>query len=444
MLALLAVAVVAPVGHAAAPEGRAAAKASEREERAASNRQRREQERARRRQERPEKHRSKWPTEKVRHDGAIESRINTSCTAVTVSYKGFPDAPGNTVTEIVTIQQVPTVVKIFTFDGPTGEDTIPIVAPYVEPPHYHVDLRSKWKTNGANGGFDQPTTISCPPAPAFNVEKLQSIGGSPFTAGPLTGTVGQKVEYEMVATNTGNVPLSIPLTAVTDPKCDPDTLALHSGTNPVPLGGSIVLTCSHILTTADQATGSYTNTATITGTPTLGGGSPIGNETNTVVVTPVTGPGEEEHKEEHKNPPPAVEPEKPPAIGVSPSGPTASQSTTGSKTGVLGFASAAIPPLKGPQGCVRTAFKVSIKSKGVSSVTFYLDGHRLKRLTSKNARKGLLSVVIDGSRLKVGVHRVMARINMARASASVKAVSASRTLRIVRCGSAVITPHFTG
>jgi hypothetical protein len=114
------------------------------------------------------------------------------------------------------------------------------------------------------------------------------------------------------------------------------------------------------------------------------------------------------------------------------------------KSGVLGFASATVPALRGPQGCVRSKFTASMRSAGVASVTFYLDGHKLRTLTYKNAHKGLLTLVIDGSKLKVGAHKLMAKVTMKATSPTAKAAKASRALMIIRCKSAVLTPRFTG
>ena len=103
-----------------------------------------------------------------------------------------------------------------------------------------------------------------------------------------------------------------------------------------------------------------------------------------------------------------------------------------------------VPRLSGPQGCVRSAFRASVKSKGVSSVSFYLDGHRLKTMTAKSARKGLIAITVDPTKLSVGPHKLMAKITMAKASASSKAVHGTRTAAVLRCRAAVLTPKFTG
>jgi hypothetical protein len=110
---------------------------------------------------------------------------------------------------------------------------------------------------------------------------------------------------------------------------------------------------------------------------------------------------------------------------------------------VLAFSSATLPKLNGPQGCVRHDFRVSLKAAGVANVTFYLDGHKLRTITSKNAHKGLLTLLIDPDKLKVGTHKLKALITM-KHTGSTKAKQGTRTVRILRCSSAALTPKFTG
>ncbi len=121
------------------------------------------------------------------------------------------------------------------------------------------------------------------PQPSFTISKLQQIAGiGSFTTATLTGSVGQTVLYQMLVTNTGNT--SLTFNAFSDPNCDPGTLAGGPGGNPVLAGDSTTFTCLHVLTAADEAAGSYTNTATVTGTPPAGDGPPVTTPSNTVVV----------------------------------------------------------------------------------------------------------------------------------------------------------------
>lgn len=477
-----------------------------------------------------------------------------SCTGVTWSFTEFPEA-SNTVVTVVHLEgeEAPiTISKKFTFVGPSAEFTTPFHAP---PGTYRVDAWAKWKGDGLKGSFDILGKLTCRPAPAVAIEKLQMIagGGGSFTSAPITGEVGDTVDYEIIVKNEGNVALTlseftdshcgpvsggpgsgtlavgastiyrcthvleepgpytnkaevvatppegdgnpiggtsntvvvetsplpptpapafsleklqeiagapgsytsseltgaagqtvnyeiivhntgnVPLTlgSFTDPQCDPGTLAGGTEGAALPVGATTTYTCTHLLDAGDVSAGSYANTVSVTGTPPLGGGSPVTNSSNTVVVT---------------LPAPAGSGGNAPATGSAGAGSSGVLSSTFSepaKSGVLAFSSVKIPAMKGPQGCVRHKFRISIKSANVASVTFYLDKHKLKTLTAKNARKGLLTIEINPAKLKVGVHKLLAKITM-KHTASTKAKQGSRSVRILRCSSDAVTPKFTG
>ncbi|MHB8240537.1 MAG: DUF7507 domain-containing protein [Solirubrobacteraceae bacterium] len=77
--------------------------------------------------------------------------VEFSCTSVTLSFANFPDVLGNTVTEIVYVDRAPILTTTFSFDGPSGSNTIPLELP---PGHHSIDVRARWKA-GVNGGHDQ-------------------------------------------------------------------------------------------------------------------------------------------------------------------------------------------------------------------------------------------------------------------------------------------------
>jgi uncharacterized repeat protein (TIGR01451 family) len=123
----------------------------------------------------------------------------------------------------------------------------------------------------------EQSTVSQPHNPAIQLIKLERIGSASFVHGPLTGNVGDTVDYEMMVTNTGNTPLEL---VFTDDQCDNGTLSAPSvvtgnytaGSQTLAPGGEIRYTCSHVLASGDQP---YTNTASVTGTPPPGEGSPV-------------------------------------------------------------------------------------------------------------------------------------------------------------------------
>ncbi len=420
-------------------ETRAAARAvaqEEREKRRAEKRERAEQNQRERRErlaqlraEREQKSGTKKPIK----NGVLVGEVSITCSQVTWHYFNFPEAKNNTVTEIVFVDGARPYTGTFTFDGSHGSNTTPIAPPAGA---HRIDARGKWDTNGYRSGFDIGSHRTC--GHEFSIEKRQSLAGvaDGYSPAPLTAQVGQTINYEIVISNTGTVPLTFG--SFSDPRCDPGTLTGGPGKLPLQMGQSAKYFCTHKLTAADGA--SYTNTASITGTPEPGNGEPETKTSNTVVVNIPSGGGTKE--------PPKENPKEDPKGSSAGSGVGASQgqlSTISSqpKQGALA-AIARVPGLVGPQGCVRGSFVVSVKAPNVRSVTFYLDGHRLKTLTARSARRGTLSIRINAAHLRVGAHRLLAKITMVPTAASVKAVVAKRSLTFVRCNSPVLTPKFTG
>lgn len=442
MLALALVAILAPAGqaHSAAestPEAQAlisaqkeAAKQAAREERLAAQKARREQKAAER-----------VPNEKLAKALSNERThgvLLINCTSVTWTFREFPNLPGNTITEKIKVNKVNSTTT-FTFDGTTGTNVTPINAP---PGSYIIDGYAKWRkssANGANGGFDIHLKVKCPPRPEMTVEKLQRVEGtgSSYTSAPQTGEVGQTIGYEILVNNPGNVPMTIG--SFTDPRCDAGTITGGPTGGVLAPGTSSAYLCTHLITDADLTVGSYTNTVMLTGTPPSGEKLP--SKTSNTVVTEV----------KPRTTPPVKEKEPETTTTTTSTTPTPAGGTLGTKTtvppgktGVQAFSSGTVPSLKGPQGCVRSSFHASISSTGVASVIFYLDGHKLSKLTAHSAHGGLLSIAIDPTKLRVGAHRLLAKITMIKATTAAKAVQASRSITIVRCRSNVVSPKFTG
>jgi hypothetical protein len=69
----------------------------------------------------------------------------------------------------------------------------------------------------------------------------------------------------------------------------------------------------------------------------------------------------------------------------------------------------------------------------VASVIFYIDGRKLARRTVHSAQKGLISIHVNGAKLKAGTHRLTATITMVPGSSTAKAVVASRARVLRRC-----------
>ena len=234
------------------------------------------------------------------------------------------------------------------------------------------------------------------PTVDFSLQALQELPAGSYTSSAVSAGLGEKVSYEVIARNTGTVPLA--LGALSDTRCDADTLS--GGASTLAPGAATTFLCTHVVTAADQTAGSFTSSAMLEGTPPEGDGAAVTHTSNVLTATV-----------------PAPARTTTPATGTSPS------------SGVLGFKSASVPGLVGPKACVRAGFRVSLKSAGLSSVTFYLDGHKLRVLTAKNARNGLITLVINPAKWTTGRHKLLAKITMTQAGKH-----ARRTLVISRCG----------
>jgi hypothetical protein len=246
-------------------------------------------------------------------------------------------------------------------------------------------------------------TVPGPGTSKFAVQKLQRIGAaSSYTVEQLHGTVGQTVEYEIIVSNTGTTSLTI--STPDDPYCDAGTLTGGPGATPLQPGQSTTYTCTRLLATE----GSYVNVASVVATPP--GGPPIEEPSPPVQITvPVT--------------------QTPPAVAA----PTP-------KGAVLAKCEAGPPVVRGATGPKRGSFTVHVIAPGVTRITFYIDGHKLKTLYYSAKNKGSFTFKINAGRLAHGAHRlsytaVMQNLNCAKPAGS----------RVfVRPFSARVKPKFTG
>jgi hypothetical protein len=244
------------------------------------------------------------------------------------------------------------------------------------------------------------------PVASFSIEKLQRIaGGGAYTPAPVTGAVGDTVEYEIVVTDTGETPLT--LSSFSDPKCDPGTIAGGPGTEPLAPGAATTYTCSHVLASG----GSYVNVAAVTGTtPGREAASKSSNEVEAIVT-------------EHA-PAVASAPAPTPHGGALPS-------TT--KCAVRGA-------LHGATGHKSAPFKVQISSAGIKQIMFYLDGRKVKVLKQSQARGGKFTLTIDPRKLSYGAHKVVVKTFMLERSCARE----SRNGVFVHPARQQVAPFFTG
>ena len=219
-----------------------------------------------------------------------------SCKSITFNLSGFAQQE-NTVVERIYDNGVLISTTIFKFNGPTASNTVVI---NLGPGPHHISTTVEYTVNGKKGEHDQGADVNCTAEPGFTIEKKQRIAksGQAFTTATLIAEVGQKVEYVIIVKNTGNVPLKFsnfmdePCTGKScglPEGCDSGTIKGGPGESAVPpekpkVAGKTEWTCSHVLTAEDLEYGKHLNKATVTGDPTEGGGGPITQTSNTVVV----------------------------------------------------------------------------------------------------------------------------------------------------------------
>lgn len=420
LLAAAALAILAPAGQASNTPQERAERQAKRAEEVSLRKSEREARRLAREEEEADNRRAR---ETKRLDALLTPNANVqiTCTNIVVEYHGFPVPVGSAyaVRQRVifrtgvapeptrTLPQV-----LFEFDGTEAKTEIPIVAPMGK---VTIELRGKYE--GFKGHFAVHLPLYCQPAPSFQIEQLHSLSG-PFTAAALKGTVGQTVTNETVVTNTGNTPLTFG--DLRETGCDAAPVGGDDGSIQPFEGTTVSYTCTHTLTEADATAGTFSSSAQVTGTPPEADGAPITLSSGTVVVaasgatTPTT----------------TGSTDPTPTTSTSSSSSSSSSSGTG-KTDVLA-STAKLPTLHVPHECVRSNFTVYVQSAGVKSVVFYLNGHKLRTLTSKNARKGTLSVTIDGAKLKTGSYKLSAKITMS-ATATTAQAAGTRSATVKRC-----------
>jgi len=338
--------------------------------------------------------------------------------------------------------------------------------------------------------------VEVPASPSFAIEKLQEIhgAGAGYTKAPLTGKLGQTVDYEIIVTNTGNVALS--LSGLTDANCT----NIGGGAGSLAVGANTTFTCEHVLTSV----GSWTNEGTITGTPP--GGSGITHTSNQVVVNveaessftvekrqKLTGEfttaelsgkiGETVHYEiivtNTGNVPLKVSnvvdtnctnmSGGASEIGVGGSaiftcehtltsvGPYVNEATvvgnekpqTSNKV-VVQVAAQQVKAqctinesaivIHGGTGSKRGPFTVTISSLGIKQITFLLDGKKVRTLKSSQAKHNTFSLRIDTSKLHYGAHTLSVRTVMTDPACP----AVARAAVFVRPRPRTVSPKFTG
>jgi hypothetical protein len=233
--------------------------------------------------------------------------------------------------------------------------------------------------------------------PEFTIEKRQRVQGTEtsFTTSELTAKLGQTIAYEIVVSNTGRRALEF--SPLHDNNCVNLTPAGETELAP---GASETFTCQKTL----EVPGAWTNVASIEAAfgqqqlPTIKpairphaiahlGGVIKKVSSNQVVVNVPADPTPPAETKPIVNPPAQV---------------VQAQCTI----------SESLIKLYGASGSKRTQFSVRVPALGIKKITFYLDGHKLKTLSSAQASGGRFKVEIDPGKLAFGAHRVSVKTVM--------------------------------
>ena len=94
--------------------------------------------------------------------------------------------------------------------------------------------------------------------------------------------------------------------------------------------------------------------------------------------------------------------------------------------------------LRGPSGCVKQAFQARVNGRSIASVTFFVDGRRVKQV---NAQRASYSLTVLPRTYGFGRHKIVARVRFTAASET-KGRSIPLTFR--RCAQGATAPRFTG
>jgi uncharacterized repeat protein (TIGR01451 family) len=259
---------------------------------------------------------------------------------------------------------------------------------------------------GSTAGFDQTLSSSA-------YTKLVAIAID--KTGPATATAGDPITYTLTVTNPGAAGFPSQFVLVTDPLCQtaPALLSTNGDATPASLdpGDTWTYTCQ-VQTHAGQT--SVHNVASVQGS--VGGRTVTASDDATTLLTqPPAQPAS-----------PAAPAPAPPVVVVSP-------------TNIVSPGSAR---LQGVHGCAAGTkpARFTVSGSRVASVTFYLDGRKVKTLTRPNAN-GAYRLTLSIRQLRPGAHRVEARVRFTAAS---KTAPKRFRMSFDRCAAPKVQPKFTG
>jgi hypothetical protein len=240
--------------------------------------------------------------------------------------------------------------------------------------------------------------------------------------GAATAAAGSTFEYSFTAKNTGNVPLTN--VQLTDPKCQ-DTLTRVPDEDDMSFdpGDEWHFTCTVV---APAGPAQVDNVAEVCGDYDAGEETVCDDDPHTFTVPPPDDPPGE-------NPPTSKPPVTKPTVTPNTVPPTVTpDGGVLPETIVSGRAQ-----LRGPSGCLKQAFKARVSGRSIASVTFFVDGRKVKKIGAGKA----FALKLNPKKYGLGRHKIVAKVRFT-AESGTKARKLSLTFR--RCAQGAVAPRFTG
>jgi hypothetical protein len=245
------------------------------------------------------------------------------------------------------------------------------------------------------------------PKPAIDLDKT----------GATTANAGETFTYSFVATNIGNVTLTN--VVLTDDKCQSTLTRVEPNLADATFdkGDKWYYTCTVV---APAGPAQVDNIAKVCGDYDNGKlpmKTVCDEDPHTFTVPPPNTP-----PETPPNTPPSSTPDTPPAGG----GEVLPESIVSGRA-----------QLRGPSGCVKNTFRARVSGRSIASVTFFVDGRRVKKVN----RGGTFKLKVNPQRYGLGRHKIVAVVRF-RAESGTKARRLPLTFR--RCAQGAVAPRFTG
>jgi hypothetical protein len=344
-------------------------------------------------------------------DATASCTLVNEVPTVTYSVHFFGFSEGSKTTTQGTVKVDGNAVPLSAIDWDTEPGTLSGTAPGTAGQTHTVVADFHWTFNDdPESDTFTATTDECPPPPPKPAILLDKTGAA-------TATAGSTFTYSFKATNVGNVTLTN--VVLTDDKCDSTLTRVES--NPADptffdKGDEWLYTCTVV---APAGPAQVDNVAKVCGDFLAGGDA----ETITVcdddphtftVPPPGTPPGD--------NPPNST-----PNVVPPPSGDVLPEAIASGRAS-----------LRGPSGCVKQVFQARVKGRSIASVTFFVDGRRVKTV---NGKRVSYSVKVRPGTYGFGRHKIVARVVFTTASGT-KARNIPLTFR--RCAQGATDPRFTG